>query len=66
MDSFLLAETFKYLYMIFAERDELIFDPDDYIFTVGAAHTPAIRTMLPYDAKCISSNIIVEQLYTKL
>lgn len=40
MDSFVLAETFKYLYLLFAERDDLIFDPDDYIFTTEAHFLP--------------------------
>jgi len=40
MDSFFLAETFKYLYLLFAERDDLIFDPDDYIFTTEAHFLP--------------------------
>ncbi len=46
MDSFLLAETFKYLYMLFAERDELIFDPDDYIFTTEAHMLPLHMALL--------------------
>ena len=40
MDSFVLAETFKYLYMIFAEPSDLIFDPDNYVFTTEAHFLP--------------------------
>uniref|UniRef100_A0A7E4VE18 alpha-1,2-Mannosidase n=1 Tax=Panagrellus redivivus TaxID=6233 RepID=A0A7E4VE18_PANRE len=40
MDSFVLAETFKYLYMIFSEPSELPFDPDNYILTTEAHFLP--------------------------
>ncbi|VDP38046.1 unnamed protein product, partial [Soboliphyme baturini] len=33
MDSYLLAETFKYLFLLYAEREDLIFDIDDFVFT---------------------------------
>ncbi|KAK6060332.1 PA domain protein [Cooperia oncophora] len=38
--SFVLSETFKYLYMIFAEPSELIFDPDNYVLTTEAHFLP--------------------------
>ena len=40
MDSFVLAETFKYLYLIFAEASELPFDVDNYVFTTEAHFLP--------------------------
>lgn len=40
MDSFVLSETFKYLYMIFAEPEDLIFDPDNYVLTTEAHFLP--------------------------
>ncbi|XP_052789807.1 ER degradation-enhancing alpha-mannosidase-like protein 3 isoform X2 [Mya arenaria] len=40
MDSFVLAETFKYLYLLYAEKSELIIDVDDYIFTTEAHLLP--------------------------
>lgn len=40
MDSFVYAETFKYLYLMFAEEDELLFDIDDFIFTTEAHLVP--------------------------
>ncbi|KAF8381581.1 hypothetical protein PRIPAC_70723 [Pristionchus pacificus] len=40
MDSFVLSETFKYLFMIFAEPDDLIFDPDNYVLTTEAHFLP--------------------------
>lgn len=33
MDSFVLAETFKYLYLLFADREDLILDLNEFIFT---------------------------------
>ncbi|KAL5012350.1 hypothetical protein ScPMuIL_010901 [Solemya velum] len=40
MDSFVLAETFKYLYLLFSEKSDLLFDVDDYIFTTEAHLLP--------------------------
>lgn len=38
--SFVLAETFKYLYMVFSEPSQLPFDPDDYVLTTEAHFLP--------------------------
>ncbi|XP_069039628.1 ER degradation-enhancing alpha-mannosidase-like protein 3 isoform X1 [Lepisosteus oculatus] len=40
MDSFFLAEMFKYLYLLFSEKSELPFDIDDYVFTTEAHLLP--------------------------
>ncbi|KAI6238777.1 Alpha-1,2-Mannosidase [Aphelenchoides fujianensis] len=40
MESFVLAETFKYLYLIFAEPSDLLFDPDNYVLTTEAHFLP--------------------------
>ena len=40
MESFVLAETFKYLYMIFSEPGDLLFDPDNYVLTTEAHFLP--------------------------
>ena len=40
MDSFFLAEMFKYLYLLFSEKNQLPFDMDDYIFTTEAHLLP--------------------------
>lgn len=39
-DSFLLSETLKYLYLIFAEPSEIDFDLDTFIFTTEAHLLP--------------------------
>ncbi|XP_033732617.1 ER degradation-enhancing alpha-mannosidase-like protein 3 [Pecten maximus] len=40
MDSYVLAETFKYLYLMFSEKSERELDIDDYIFTTEAHLLP--------------------------
>lgn len=40
MDSFVLAETFKYLFLLFAEPDELFLDLDEFLFTTEAHLLP--------------------------
>ncbi|KAL0280067.1 UNVERIFIED_CONTAM: hypothetical protein PYX00_001470 [Menopon gallinae] len=40
MDSFVLAETFKYLYLLFADPSELLLDLDDFLFTTEAHLLP--------------------------
>ena len=39
-DSFVIAETFKYLYLIFTDDDQLWFNVDDFIFTTEAHLVP--------------------------
>lgn len=40
MDSFFLAEMFKYLYLLFTEKSQLPIDIDDYILTTEAHLLP--------------------------
>ncbi|KAM9480164.1 ER degradation-enhancing alpha-mannosidase-like protein 3 isoform 2-T2 [Salvelinus alpinus] len=40
MDSFFLAEMFKYLFLLFAEEEDLPFNVEDYIFTTEAHLLP--------------------------
>ncbi|TRY64103.1 hypothetical protein TCAL_02594 [Tigriopus californicus] len=40
MDSFVLAETFKYLYLLFAEEQDLILDINTFVFTTEAHLLP--------------------------
>ncbi|XP_066297953.1 ER degradation-enhancing alpha-mannosidase-like protein 3 [Branchiostoma lanceolatum] len=40
MDSYFLAETFKYLYLLFTEEEDLWLDLDDYVFTTEAHLLP--------------------------
>ena len=46
MDSFVLAETFKYLYLLFTEKDDLVFNMNQFIFTTEAHLLPlSLSTM---------------------
>lgn len=36
----MLAEMFKYLYLLFAEKSDILFDIDDFIFTTEAHLLP--------------------------
>lgn len=40
MDSFVFAETFKYLFLMFEEDDKLLFDLDEFIFSTEAHLLP--------------------------
>nr|BAN20892.1 mannosyl-oligosaccharide alpha-1,2-mannosidase, putative [Riptortus pedestris] len=40
MDSYVLAETFKYLYLLFADPSDLIINLDDFLFTTEAHLLP--------------------------
>ncbi|RWS28702.1 ER degradation-enhancing alpha-mannosidase-like protein 3 [Leptotrombidium deliense] len=40
MDSFVLAETLKYLYLLFASKQDLVIDLDDFVFTTEAHLLP--------------------------
>jgi len=47
MDSFVLAETFKYLYLLFAESDDLIINIDEYLFTTEGHLLPLYLSVQP-------------------
>ncbi|XP_026825887.1 ER degradation-enhancing alpha-mannosidase-like protein 3 isoform X2 [Ooceraea biroi] len=53
MDSFVLSETFKYLFLLFAEPGELVLDLDEFIFTTEGHLLPltlaSIRTNVSSD-----------------
>lgn len=49
MDSFVLSETFKYLYLLFADSSELPLDPDEFVFTTEGH-------LLPLTLASIGSN----------
>jgi hypothetical protein len=40
MDSYVLAEMFKYLFLLFAEKEDLVLDIDDFLFTTEAHLLP--------------------------
>lgn len=72
MDSFVLSETFKYLFLLFAEPGELVLDLDEFIFTTEGHLLPltlaSIRTNVSSvsirdpQRKLISRRHIVQKL----
>lgn len=40
MDSFVLAETFKYLFLLFAEDSDMLLNIDEFLFTTEAHLLP--------------------------
>ncbi|KAJ8418998.1 hypothetical protein AAFF_G00004970 [Aldrovandia affinis] len=48
MDSFFLAEMFKYLFLLFADKGDLPFDVEDYIFTTEAHLLPLALSTAPF------------------
>lgn len=53
MDSFFLAEMFKYLYLLFANESELIVDPSKFVFTTEAHMLPlSLRSFKNHTKQC--------------
>lgn len=50
MDSFFLAEMFKYLFLLFAEAEDLPFDVEDYVFTTEAHLLPLSLSTAPHSS----------------
>lgn len=50
MDSFFLAEMFKYLFLLFAEDEDLLFDVEDYVFTTEAHFLPLSLSTAPHSS----------------
>ena len=57
MDSFFLAEMFKYLYLLFEEDENLVIDPQNYVFTTEAHMLPLeLSNFKNYTAKITPFN----------
>lgn len=50
MDSFFLAEMFKYLFLLFADDEDLLFDVEDYVFTTEAHFLPLSLSTAPHSS----------------
>uniref|UniRef100_A0A8D3CM11 alpha-1,2-Mannosidase n=1 Tax=Scophthalmus maximus TaxID=52904 RepID=A0A8D3CM11_SCOMX len=48
MDSFFLAEMFKYLFLLFADAEDIPFDVEDYVFTTEAHLLPLSLSAAPH------------------
>ncbi|XP_038139580.1 ER degradation-enhancing alpha-mannosidase-like protein 3 [Cyprinodon tularosa] len=72
MDSFFLAEMFKYLYLLFTDKSQLPIDIDDYIFTTEAHLLPvslsttqaSVRINVTEDAAAATAAAHDEDLFT--
>ena len=45
MDSYVLAETFKYLYLLYSEKEDLLIEVDNFVFTTEAHLLPLSVSM---------------------
>lgn len=64
MDSFFLAEMFKYLYLLFSEKSQVPIDVDDYIFTTEAHLLPvSLSTTQP---PCHGNNTVNGDFITNM
>ena len=50
MDSFVLAETFKYLYLLFSEESERILNIHNFVFTTEAHLLPLTLASVKIDS----------------
>uniref|UniRef100_A0A8C1P2M7 alpha-1,2-Mannosidase n=1 Tax=Cyprinus carpio TaxID=7962 RepID=A0A8C1P2M7_CYPCA len=63
MDSFFLAEMFKYLFLLFAEEEDLLFNVEDYVFTTEAHLLPlSLSTASNSQAPPLVNNMAGEEL----
>ncbi len=68
MDSFVLSETFKYLYLLFAEEEDVGLDVDDFVFTTEAHLLPLAlarlsnRTAVPLrEGRRAAADVILDE-----
>lgn len=61
MDSFFLAEMFKYLYLLFSEKSQLPIDIDEYIFTTEAHLLPV--SLSTTKRSCQGNNTVRAEVY---
>lgn len=60
MDSFFLAEMFKYLFLLFDEEEDLPFNVEDYIFTTEAHLLPlSLSTASNSQAPPVVNNMVL-------
>ncbi|XP_057697400.1 ER degradation-enhancing alpha-mannosidase-like protein 3 isoform X2 [Corythoichthys intestinalis] len=62
MDSFFLAEMFKYLFLLFADSEDLPFDVEDYIFTTEAHLLPLSLSTAPHASSVPQNKTSEEEL----
>lgn len=60
MDSFFLAEMFKYLFLLFAEAEDLPFDVEDYVFTTEAHLLPLSLSTAPHASSIPTNRTVIK------
>lgn len=60
MDSFVLAETFKYLYLLFSTKSDLILDLDEFVFTTEA-HLLPLRLALQSNRTATPNTVVIRR-----
>ncbi|XP_061744751.1 ER degradation-enhancing alpha-mannosidase-like protein 3 isoform X2 [Nerophis ophidion] len=66
MDSFFLAEMFKYLFLLFADVEDLPFDVEDYVFTTEAHLLPLSLSTAALSHSSVPSNRTIPQTEEEL
>lgn len=62
MDSFFLAEMFKYLFLLFADAEDLTFDVEDYVFTTEAHLLPLSLSTAPHSSSIPSNRTVIDRI----
>ncbi|XP_078478975.1 ER degradation-enhancing alpha-mannosidase-like protein 3 [Lampetra planeri] len=58
MDSFFLAEMFKYLFLLFADAEDIPFDVENYIFTTEAHLLPLSLSTAPHSSSILTNRTV--------
>ena len=62
MDSFVLAETFKYLYLLFTDKQDLTLDMHKFLFTTEAHLLPLHLSTVTVNETATQVCVIMNQL----
>lgn len=63
MDSFVLSETFKYLFLLFANSSDLLLDLDEYVFTTEGHLLPLSLASVRTNASLVICLIFIILLF---
>lgn len=63
MDSFFLAEMFKYLFLLFADDEDLLFDVEEYVFTTEAHFLPLSLSTAPHSSSITLNKTVISLIH---
>lgn len=63
MDSFFLAEMFKYLFLLFADDEDLLFDVEEYVFTTEAHFLPLSLSTAPHSSPITLNKTVISLIH---